>query len=507
MARRKTAGISFGLAFLGFIGGLTFPSWAAEPGAPELPDSIEHGRKVWFENTYGGEKFFHFLANHPDPSKRIQIGFDTAVNTPRNQRFQTWGVINDPDCKANPAGGPDICKNPQGTGIVGIRKIVGSDQKPRYGVACASCHAGFNPLKPPRDVNEPTWRNIHPTIGNQYLDSGKIFSTNLAANDPRRLMFNAWPKGTVDTTLLFNDNIMNPGVITAFWNLKKRPTFHVGLDEKQIRAGQGGEDDLGGAIAAMRVYTNIGVCFAECVAANPGLPIDIDQCRKTCPDFPPQQDLDDLVRFLKSIRSPRFDTVQAAEHSKYDRGRRLFKVNCATCHSMDGEQKRLLSNDEVNPLSADPNQTTNKCRALTSNWEEGKIWAQFSSQLYKDRVAKGDRGYRTMPLTGIWATAPFLHNQSIGEWAAPTASVRERAQSYTNSMWELLKASRVPKINASPISVGPFPAGTPLTYIFSRDPQTGTLLCDDVVENRGHTYGSQLSDEDKKALIYWLLFQ
>ena len=45
--------------------------------------AMDHGRDIWFNNTYGGEKFFTFLANHPDPAKRITIGFKNVVETPR----------------------------------------------------------------------------------------------------------------------------------------------------------------------------------------------------------------------------------------------------------------------------------------------------------------------------------------------------------------------------------------------------------------------------------------
>lgn len=60
------------------------------------------------------------------------------------------------------------------------------------------------------------------------------------------------------------------------------------------------------------------------------------------------------------------------------------------------------------------------------------------------------------------------------------------------------------KINTLPVQVGPFPPGTPLTFVFSRDPTTGEVLCDDIVENRGHHYGAELPDEDKEALVFWL---
>src|SRR5262249_20133832 len=148
----------------------------------------------------------------------------------------------------------------------GIKKYADPDGTTLFGVTCASCHAGFDPLHPPADPNEPSWENIHPTIGNQYLKSGRIFAAHLAQNDLRQLMFRAWPDGTVDTTLLFSNNIMNPGTITAFWEQPHRPLFDVGLPQPKMRNGQGGEDDVGGDLAALRVYTNIGVCFAECTA-------------------------------------------------------------------------------------------------------------------------------------------------------------------------------------------------------------------------------------------------
>lgn len=471
--------------------------------------AIERGEHVWFKNTYGGEKFFAFLANHPDPAKRIQVGFDAVVNTPRNARFDVWGVINDPDCTANPAGGMDLCDDPASSGVVGIRKSPGPGGTTMFGVACAACHAGFDPTRPPKNANEPTWDNIHPSIGNQYLKVGAIFGANLGEADPRAIMFAAWPDGAVDTTLLFNDNIMNPGVMTAFWEHPNRPTFDVGMDTPKPRNGQGGEDDVGGDLAALRVYTNIGVCFAECVAgpAATGAAISIDQCRANCPDFPPQSDLDDLVAFLGSIDSPRYWSWRELSFTKFVRGYGVFEQNCADCHDNDGRRAFVLSNDEVIPLAEDPENNTNACRALTSNWEAGRIWGEFSSQVYKDRVTAGDRGYRVMPLSGVWSTAPFLHNQSIGENVRATASVVERGANYERAMRELLSRDRPVKMNTLPVAVGPFPAGTPLTYVFSRDPATGELLCNDAIENRGHYYGADLSEADKDALIHYVKFQ
>ena len=471
----------------------------------------ERGRDIWFNNTYGGEKFFSLvLPYHPDPLRRIRIGFQEVVDTPRSMRFDVWGVINDPDCEANPEGGMDLCPDPESSGVIGIRfkgPSPAGDGTNAFGAACAACHAGFDPVTPPDDPNDPEWDNIHATIGNQYLDFGAIFGANLAPTDVRALMFAAWPNGAVDTTLLFSDNIMNAGTVTAFWEHPNRPTFDVGMDVPKLRNGQGGDDDVGGDLATLRVYTNIGVCFFECVAgpATSGVPIDIDTCRATCPDFPPQQDLDDVGAFLATHTAPQLPGYESRLLSGL--GKLVFNAQCASCHKNTGDQNRVLSNDEVIALADDPANTTNACRSLTSNWEEGKLWAQFSSDVYKDRIAAGDRGYRVMPLSGIWSTPPLLHNQSIGEVAPADASPWTRASYFWSAMSELLSDDRAPKINVTPIDLPGIPAGTPLAYVFSRDPTTGQVLCDDVIENRGHHYGAGLPGWAKVLLVYYLQFQ
>jgi cytochrome c5 len=478
---------------------------ASEPVDACRPASaVARGREIWLKNTYGGEKFFWLLANASDPAQRIDIGFRNVVETPREERFDRWGVINDPDCHADPNGGPDICDDPNATGVVGIRKFPGPGGTTIYGVACASCHAGLDPIHPPRDPNLPEWKNIHLTIGNKYLKSGALFGANLPAGDPRAILFAAWPPGTVDTTLLFNDGIMNPGIITQIWELKHRRLFDAGVAEPQLRNAQGGEDDLGLAIAARRVYTNIGVCFQECVAEKvaAGLPIDIAECVAKCPDFPPDQDMRDLAKFLFSVPHPAYPG-RAAPARTYERGRKAFESACAGCHSTKGELKKVLSNDEVNLLRDLGENAPNACRALTTNWDAGHIWAEFSPSVFK---ARGGKGYRTLLLSGIWSVPPYLHNNSVGVWAPPAGSPEERATAYRTSMRQLLSRDRPPVVFTLPVQVGPFPAGTPLSEVFSRAPD-GTLLCDDFVENHGHYYGADLSAEDKEALITWLLYQ
>jgi mono/diheme cytochrome c family protein len=98
-------------------------------------------------------------------------------------------------------------------------------------------------------------------------------------------------------------------------------------------------------------------------------------------------------------------------------------------------------------------------RALATNATSGHIWDQFSSPEYKalpaarpltlynpvtgknDRVWQppaGGRGYyRTTSLVGIWATAPFLHNNSVGTFNG-SPQVIARVGAFNDGIHKLL---------------------------------------------------------------------
>ncbi len=101
---------------------------------------------------------------------------------------------------------------------------------------------------------------------------------------------------------------------------------------------------------------------------------------------------------------------------------------------------------------------TNACSPLATNALGGNIWDNFSSQSYKDLpsvgqvivhhpitgeprkydMPAGGRGYtRPASLVSIWSTAPFLQNNSVGEfyWSG---SVEDRMKSFDDSIQQLL---------------------------------------------------------------------
>jgi hypothetical protein len=497
------------------------------PGPRPLTPSQAEGREVWFKRTFGGEKFFSLIL--PKPPFNLPLGLDIVLRTPRAERFDRWGVVNDPDCRAGDAssGGYDRCADAHATGVVGVRRFPNpTGDAPLLGVSCASCHAGFDPVNPPKNPNHPRWSNIHPTIGNQHIQIGKMFAAHLAETDPRWQVFHSWAPGTVDTTLLENDHINNPGAITPIFNVPSRPYFDQTREGEPIRvhrSGQGGEDDVGCELAALRVYFNIGMCAAECMvghlANGPGgsqTEIDLNTCRQTCSEFrDAEQQVKHLCAFLDTAKSPRLvhapGGFRRVNWFAAVQGARVFKRECASCHS-SGDHPDVLSNDEVHPASVIG---TNSCRSRTTNWMEGHIWGQFSSDQYKARPTRGPGYYRNMPLHGVWATAPFFHNERLGAYTGDP-SVDGRLAAYESAMQELLSPERrdlqgsiqrttVPVTVPSPTGPITLPAGTPVNAFASADPKRpGASLCPDWVENAGHTFGSNLSAREKHALTEFL---
>jgi hypothetical protein len=101
---------------------------------------------------------------------------------------------------------------------------------------------------------------------------------------------------------------------------------------------------------------------------------------------------------------------------------------------------------------------TNACSPLATNAIGGNIWDNFSSQSYKDLpsvgtitwyqpytgeprtyvMPAGGRGYTRPPsLVSLWSTAPFLLNNSVGEFN-PDPSVQGRLKSFNNSIEQML---------------------------------------------------------------------
>ena len=279
-------------------------------------------------------------------------------------------------------------------------------------------------------------------------------------------------------------------------------------------------------------------------------------------------------------------------------------------------EDNYLSNDARVPVTL---LQTNACSPLATNAIAGNIWDNFSSASYKSlpsvgaitvydpftgkpqqyQMPAGGRGYTRVPsLISVWATAPYLLNNSVGKFEA-SPSVAARMASFQNSIAQMLWPDKrdkdpvlgdkipgvidrttatswlriptgylpdvlrhsqrllnliVPVFDEKGIEIGPIPQGTPVDLLANFDPlppspglserlahdkqvvaavfklvhdlralpkgatddqarkvfaNVGEQLfalskCPDYVVNRGHYFGSKLSDANKNALIAYL---
>ncbi|HEX8028249.1 MAG TPA: hypothetical protein VF491_07310 [Vicinamibacterales bacterium] len=477
----------------------------------------------------------------------------------------------------------------------------GSMQPPyMVGMTCGFCHIGYSPLHPPADPERPTWANLMGTIGNQYWEEGKLFSLNMKPDDFRWHVAARQPAGTSDTSRFATDHINNPNAINTIFNLANRPTEpELQKDGKTIPVHhilKDGADSIGVAGASLRVYVNIGMCGEYWMSLqDPVLgikrkqePFDMDHARKTCEDWRnTEARMANAEAFLKLLKPPHLKDAPGgmaflnASAETMQQGRRAFAENCARCHSSkqppagtadptawyreavakeDFVTDNFLSDDKRYPITQIG---TNIARSVGSNATRGNIWDQFSSETYKSLkplgqltnlynprdpekpiafdMPGGGRGYiRTASLTGIWATAPFLHNNSVGVFVKDP-SVQGRMTAFNDAITKMLWPERRLGVQSIPVTTVDssvqisgttrkvrIPAGTPVDYVARVDPtrlpdiiRNSSLLnlfsdesiyrrmlrnnaAPDFILDKGHIFGSGLPDADKRALIEFL---
>jgi hypothetical protein len=135
----------------------------------------------------------------------------------------------------------------------------------------------------------------------------------------------------------------------------------------------------------------------------------------------------------------------------------------------------------------------------------------------------------------IWATSPWLHNNSLGIFTG-NPSVEGRMIAFEDAARKLLWPERRLGIGSMKVTTVPsellipkdgqfvkipIPANTPINLLANlhiddfakalaafQKGDVGEILklsqCPDLIEDKGHTFGSELTDADKLALIEFL---
>jgi hypothetical protein len=204
----------------------------------------------------------------------------------------------------------------------------------------------------------------------------------------------------------------------------------------------------------------------------------------------------DIHKFVLSVEAPRFpfpiDKKRAAK------GKELFTKHCARCHGNYGPDgaypNKVVPLDEIgtDPLLA---------RAMTDKLVDhfNRSWlAREKGADGKPIQVRGKRGYQAPPLDGVWATAPYFHNAS-----APTVyhvlNSKARPKRFTRRYggekedYDAVKLGLKFTLEKAPAA--DLPARERRQIYDTTLPGRS---------NAGHTYGDDLTEEQRAFVIEYL---
>lgn len=258
-----------------------FPGMNVQGRNVALTPSDINGRVIW--NLWSGDNagFWNWLA---------QYGFGTGdllkmIATPRDQRFQTYGIFNQPgftrpaqpdayglyiDVPREAGSKYDIDKRLDlptygiSSGVMGLRLFKNPKFDPakwdahrfwndanyytnpalerpyRVGMACSFCHVGPDPVNPPADPNESDYGNLSDYVGQHYLKIWEVFGHELGPDNFVKQILMTNPAGSLDTAFIATDYLNNPGTMNAVYNIGPPGRVAVAVPEKVT----GGAADL-----------------------------------------------------------------------------------------------------------------------------------------------------------------------------------------------------------------------------------------------------------------------
>ncbi|HEX9947466.1 MAG TPA: cytochrome c [Allosphingosinicella sp.] len=195
-----------------------------------------------------------------------------------------------------------------------------------------------------------------------------------------------------------------------------------------------------------------------------------------------------VMAFLHRYRPQPFPGPVDAAAAR--RGQAVYGRHCAACHgTYDGhtERPRLVSFPN---WIGDPGTDPDRRRVFNS-----ALVAAVAAGPYRDRIAAWATGrYAAPPLTGLWASAPYLHNGSV-----PTIAALLEPASRPQRFLVGGHALDFERLGIAIVAGGGYPAGY---RPWSRPAWTDVRAAGR--SNAGHLHGAGLRPEERSALIEFL---
>ncbi|MFC4992809.1 c-type cytochrome [Rubritalea tangerina] len=185
-----------------------------------------------------------------------------------------------------------------------------------------------------------------------------------------------------------------------------------------------------------------------------------------------------VTDYLLTLQPPAFPGSVDAELAKT--GQTIYEKNCASCHAFGAEKV-----GQVTPLEeilTDPHRLDSFTTMLVDKFHT------FQKPPFDFEAYRKTYGYANTPLDGVWARAPYLHNGSV-----PTLwHLLQKPEDRPTQFYKGFNKYDYQKLGW--ISSGP-DAESMGFLLKTSDPGNG---------NQGHTYGTELSEDEKRALLEYL---
>jgi hypothetical protein len=211
-----------------------------------------------------------------------------------------------------------------------------------------------------------------------------------------------------------------------------------------------------------------------------------------------EADFADIRQFILSLHPPKYPFP--IDHDLAKQGEQLFLEHCARCHGTYGPNghypNKIIPIDEI---GTDRRRSDGLTEKFGQYYDQTWFAKEKTGWITDGYQAIATNGYQAPPLDGIWASAPYFHNGSaptvyhvLNSAARPkrfTRSYKTDAFDYDSRLlgWKFESVE-------SPID--------PHIPAFERRKVYDTTLSGR--HNLGHSYGDQLTDTQRLAIIEFM---
>jgi hypothetical protein len=225
-----------------------------------------------------------------------------------------------------------------------------------------------------------------------------------------------------------------------------------------------------------------------------------------------REGLDRVTRYIMQLQPPPYP--YPIDQKLAQTGAALFQTHCASCH-----EERIGRITDIHQIGVDPHRLDAFSAKVAADLPR-TLREKYQAPLFTFTHFRKTHGYVNVPLDGLWARAPYLHNGSVPSLQALLERPETRPKFFVRGS-EVLDPERVGFMALPPAEgprfAPPVPAcprrgrhdwkPSPGLRSLLRAPGHDLFLYDTTCAgngNRGHDFGTALAPGDKAALLEFL---